>query len=615
MRALQGSGEYRRRDKAYEALVALRDGCAEIVFDTWDDDSKDEKWLSEFGRRIELTAIAIKTDIEEEPFHRFVGLLHEHHAAALSLAASESATRLSKHGVKGLEKTLALLRTQKEERRLAEELRELRLVHASVVMRDELIHDDRRLPRPTRIGLSRLAKDLWMASRLGERVVSDIVRPLGVDKPLEMLLSNLDMIDREELRADVVRLVWSEHDGDRALVAILKRLYESDILELDDLPDGVQSTLARQRKADECRDNPARFLGALDRMHDPDVYREHLLVALEAFPDLLRAHHSDEASRIVEIIERHKQPDEAYPWRVDLLDNVLSNLESYDLATSLVGVVTSGSSAVRNRVITVFEAMGEAALPILLRILTETDRRAACTDTAVALGRIAPPEWIVDHLTGKKLKPHTAHYLLKVLGEIGDVRHAIGIKGYVRHKHPMVRDAALEAAFLLGHDKAIPVLLRAIYDPNPDLVCRAIHFLERLEYTDKRYIKPLLGIVEPPPEGEEETHKSAPDAVQVAAIRALGKMGNLELGSVGTLEEHLLKVLPAPDRWRKFAIWRQTESHASDDLRVAVCDALAQIGTRLSMKRLHDQSGEPEQRVRVRMSRAAADIERRLNAS
>ena len=479
-------------------------------------------------------------------------------------------------------------------------------------MRDELIHDDRRLPRPTRIALSRLKKDLWMATRLQDRVVADIVCALPIGVEFEQLLVNLDMIDRSELKGDVVRVMWAANTGDRELLAMLKRLYLADDLALTDLPEAARSSVARERKAGECRDNPARFLGALDAMEDKDEYREHLLIALTVFPDLLRASGGEDATRIVELIKRHKQPSDGFVWRAELLADVLGDLESYDLATPLVGVVTSSGRAIRQRVMQVFDAMEALSLPILMRILTETDRTAVCNDAAVTLARIATPDWLVGQLSSKTLRPHTAHYLLKVLGEIGDVRHAVGIKGYLRHSEPKVRDAAVEAAFLLGGEKALPVLLRAIYDPNPDLICRAIHFLERLDYKDGRYVKRLLKFVTPPSEEGEEATKPAPELVQVAAIRALARMGSLKLGQQGTLEEHLLKVLPAPDKWKRFAIWRQTEETVSEDVRMAVCDALARIGGQASMARLNDQSGEPEQRVRVRMSRSAAAIERRL---
>ncbi len=611
LRILDRGGRYEKRDSALAALRA----CApqsEVLLDLWDDETDAQRRLHDFGRRLDIAALAFKTDMDEDDFHAFMKLVHEHHRGALSLAASEQAARLASHGEKGLEFTLNVLREEWEKRHLGREIRQLKVVGAAILPHEELVDDDRRLPRSVRIALSRLAKDSWMATRLGDRLVLDIAAPLGTGDYLWKLVANLDLIGREDLRKDMVTIMWSAHRGHAELLDLMRKALAEDILIVDEMPTEVQAILAAERKAEWCRDKPGEFVAALDAMGDSDAYADNIRVYLSALPDLVRTNGVDEIERLARVVKRHREEDPDAPGRATMLETVLVGLEAVALATPLVGMFTSGAADVRTAMGTLFEAMGPPAWPLLLRVLSETDRRAVCVDAALQLEQLTTPNWLVEQLTQHKPRPRAARYLLKILGAVGGVQHAIALKAWLRHGDEDVRDAAIEAAFKLGAERSLPVLLRAVYDPESSIVIRALHFLERLDYRDGRYLRHLFKLVKGQAGGDEAA-REAPEAVRVAAIETMTRLGDFSIPDPGSFEELLLGLLPEPHRW-SLTNWHPPEPTTIKRIRLAAVEALGTIGGEAALEIRENPSGETDETVKAKMERAAGTIRRTRRA-
>ncbi|MFT7622086.1 MAG: HEAT repeat protein [Myxococcota bacterium] len=608
VRLLDRGGKYERRDSLSAALSACAEQ-SEIQLDLMEDDTVAERRLHDFGRRLRVAVISVKTDIEPDELHRFVSLVHEHHRGALSLAATEQAARLAAHGEKGLERTLNVIRGDWEKRSLGSEIRALRSISVSFVASDELVDDDRRLPRQVRIAMSRLSKDLWMTTRLGDRLLLDIVRPLDQGDELRSMLVHLDVIESSELRPELLRVLWAQNRGDRQLLDHMRALLQDEVITVDNAPDDVQRLLARERKQAWCRENPEEFIAALDIMADADTYQENLRVLLAALPDLVQEGGLEQADRIARVLTRHQEPSDEFPWRPDSVETLLTGLESMDLATPIVGLYTSSSSGVRRGLNPLFESMRAPARALLLRILSDTDRRAVATDAALLLQSLVTPNWIVEVLSERKPRPRAAVYLLKILGEVGKVQHAIALKAWLRHGDKAVRDAAIEAAFRLGQQKALPVLLRAVYDPEPEIVMRAMHFLERLDHREPRYLRHLMKLVAGRSRSDDGS-KVAPDAVRVAAIETMSRLGSFSIPDGGGLEELLIGLLARPHK-RSLTAWRPPEPTVPQAVRIAAADALGKVGGTAAAKRLKDQSGETDDQVKNRMTRALNSVARR----
>ncbi len=477
------------------------------------------------------------------------------------------------------------------------------------VIRDrDMVSDSRALPWRVRLALTRL-----------------IQRPELIERAIQPLLAEPSYVQKFVLNLDLAAKAVP-HTGGELPEKVLSGLPDAHLAALaeallhkwrppSDNMGGREALLSKLQPPIELRTTPARFLGKLDMIDDAEVYEDQMLVVLRAFPELLAESRFTDAQRVVEQIMRHRAPGGAFENRGQVLEGLLTDLDLYKISDSYVDVMVNGKKMARQYVMEVLLAMDHAAIPILMRLFDACERDDVCEDAATALATLASGDWVSGLLLRTEQSANAARYLIRVLGEIGEMKHATVLGGYLKHRSPVVRDAALETVFKLGGEKSKPILLKGFLDPSPDLVCKAIRLLERLGHRDDAYVKRLVALVEPPAAAEADGRVASPETVQVAAIEALSHMGDMALDE-GTLEDHLLACVASPRRLsRPFSKgWRRQKGHDSVRVRLAICNALAVMGAETALDQLKDASTEPDRRVRVAMSRAAAEIGRRLES-
>jgi hypothetical protein len=163
------------------------------------------KKMHGFCMRNRLVSFSIKNIIGEEEFHRFIGVFVEHHVNMEAQRLLDSYEEQKRHAPK-----------------FTEQLLESRVLNVSVVLEDDLLKNQRRLPWRVKVALARLRKDLRLVplyakaseEELGEvklRILQDILRPLRRGTFLKQLFINLDLIAQEievlkdvELEADLL---------------------------------------------------------------------------------------------------------------------------------------------------------------------------------------------------------------------------------------------------------------------------------------------------------------------------------------------------------------------------------------------------------------------------
>ena len=612
--------------------------------------------LKTFCKRNRLVSFSLKTSIEEAEFHRFVEVFVRRH---VDMEANRLLAEASPETATGP--------------RFTEQLLDVGVVNVTVVLEDDLVEERRRLPWRVRVAMARLKKDLHLVPIFAKasamelraakmRLLSDILRPLRQGAFLRQLFLNLDLIaasvaelqgvdlerdlvealpgdrvlllgqsllqevehrqrrtlgyteaeQREDLDETVQRqlglvgeLMAGHHDDPKA-VTLLRELYDIKAVALSALPRVMQERIRLERWTASFLADAGAFLSALDRLESADAYVRELPNIVAIVPKLLEMRRWDDANRIIETLARHRDEPGGFARRQAIVAEAMTRFDHAEVLRLLVHAMETEPAEAREPLRRLFALMGSASVSPLVRILEDTERDDVCTDAAltlVAVGQAGATD-VAAVLQKRGLKRHTARYLLKVLGEIGTAASGEVIASYLRHPAPKVRDAANEAAARVYGVSAATALVAALDDDEPGVACHAIHLLERVASRHRLFVLKLVALL-----GPARPEKPVAEAVQVAAVTALGRMGNLAIGERGTLEDVLLACVEKPAAKGLGALLGRTAAPSrSEAFRGALYDALGTIGTERAAAELMDATSEPNVALKERRARAVKAI-------
>jgi HEAT repeat protein len=140
---------------------------------------------------------------------------------------------------------------------------------------------------------------------------------------------------------------------------------------------------------------------------------------------------------------------------------------------SLIPLLQDNVKAVREETSTALAAMGEAAIPALIKSLTHQDWSVRL-HAVESLGKTKSPKavepllWVVTHDGDSAVREDA----IRALGEIGDSQAVEYL--FTAMKEPGLRTSAVEALGRIGDRRAVPILIDVVTGVNPPNVTNAV---------------------------------------------------------------------------------------------------------------------------------------------
>ena len=463
----------------------------------------------------------------------------------------------------------------------------------------------------------------------------DLIEALSEPRLLSLgteLVSECDRVEADELAADELargdelkatvrrqlevlgmRLASLESatQGEQ-IVTMLRSLYLKEIVPLTVLPMRMQQLVSMERWTTSFLADADAFLSLFEEIESEAAYMQHLPNLVAIFPNLIRLKKYAESNRIIDLLKRHRDDKEGFRGRAQLVTSALEGLDNEEVIRLLVDAARTEPADVREVINGLFVAMGTAAIPPLVQVLEQSTREEILNETGLtlsAMGKEAIPH-LIAILEGGALKRNTARSIITVLSQVGDAETAAVIERYARHPQSGVREAALQALYNMGARDAVPILIAAMDDDESLVSLRAIHLLQRLESRHRPYVMKLIDLMNP-----EDAKTEVEPQVTIAAIKALGQVGNVSMGDLGTIEELLLDCFDRHGKNRVLALLSRGRSEGRARIRAALCETLVLFGGELSLERMEDTRDEPSPIVREQMRQAVKALEERLDGA
>lgn len=605
--------------------------------------------LHTFCWRNRLVSLSIKSVIRDAEFGRFVSVFVRSHANA----------------------TL----DEEDRIPFTEALHEAGVFNVSVVLNEDLIVARRRLPWRVRLALSRLQKDLRViplyakatAEQLRDakmRLLRDILRPLAEPAYLSQFFLNLDLIQSEvrelhegdveadlmsalppnlviavvpilmveleklqhgyrspSLPADIEQTVERQlaragrrlttHLEVAGAAQLINDLYARRLLSFQDLPPTLQRRYRTDHIAASLRKAPSLLVHRLQTLPDPAAYRETLRDALTVMPRLLAEGERELAEQLLEVILAHRQEPGGFPLRERMATMALSGADD-PIAAGLVEGLVQGTQDDQFVIRSVLVALGpSAARPLIAALESTRDPRVAAeielamtevdADTVLAVVRL---------LEGGQLKPRVTAHLLRALGQRRDKSLGKIILRYAQDPSSSVRAAAIDGLVAVHGRAATPLLRHAMNDPREEVAMHAIDLHLALQARSREFVILLVQFVTNQP---NVRGRRPAGQLRMKAISALARLGNVRFGEHGNLEGLLVRELgERPIERSRFGLRKGPREFPDDEVRVAMVDALAEIGGQEAMRRLQRNAEEASDAVRESMRWAVARLGARV---
>ncbi len=590
------------------------------------------KRFLEYFHRNDIVSFAIRRDLDEREFDRFMMLVVEHR-----LDVSEEGG---------------------ERPPFDEVLTAHDVFHITVMCRQELIGTTRRIPWAVNVALSRLRKDLRLVplycnatkrelEAVKAMIVADIVRPLQRVDLVRDLVLNADLVAAEvsdvvdiDIEAEVIHCLhpqiaakvglllvreldqfpvdaeseteWAVGVGslrrDRVLFALrrvgdrfLERTGEDDegllyemfrrkLIPLERLPSSIRTQVLVRGWTDQYLDAPHVHLQRLGAIPVRQSYVE-LLDALGAIAgELARRGEVYELSQLIGEVAAHAS-DEAsspFPQRATLARGMLQRLASKEVLGPVVQAAQHEDRDKRMLALQTIQAFGRPGVPFLLQVLYEASEPAVARDAVRALeelGDEAGPDVLLEIETFRHKAPMT-RTLLYLLGRLGYADAAGTVARYLAHYDAAVRREAARVLVRLDPQRARKALLLHLDEQDDTVLAAILDGLRQLRCADVRVRRVVWGVLEDPDLG------SRAPALLAAVLRLVRTWGNIACPDAPDQRvEGLLVEQVSRRRTRAWFAKKHTELPPA--YRAAIYDALCSVATEKSIEVL-EQAKEHE---------------------
>lgn len=558
-----------------------------------------------------------------------------------------------------------------ERERLTQGFLDQHILHISTVFNDDIVGKERRLPWRVQMALSRLRRDLRILPlyqratpeeirRVKIQIIDDVIRPVRAPELLKDFLVNCDLVaadiavleatqvereivgrlskemlvpavrefvkDLERLgrapgegqskemtrRLDILREVVDslgseagglEHD-------LLEWLLQRQVVSLEDLPLDLQHALQTRRLANTFLARKDEHVQALARFVPDEAGSRLATMVLQVLPELLRQREYQAVAAVLNAVnEGRRVPGTETSQALEQLAGPLHQaLATEDALTRALEDLGCRAKDERNHLVEILAFVGDAAGPGLLKAYATTDDRSVRASVFEAIRRIGRGALrpFLERLPDIEREWLVVRHILAAVGEHGDPSLAPPISRFLQHAHVHVRQAALTALFkLLGHD-AESHCLRALPDREAAVRQVAVEYLGRLKSRHPQALAFYAAALSPdapsaPPEN---------DAVLVQVCQALAGFEAFPADTLREAERILLAALRP--RESKGFLHRFTHASHSEQVRIAVCEALAAVGAPTAVGILRDV-GRGHGPVAEKAKAAARQIQERAS--
>ena len=604
--------------------------------------------LKTYFDRNRILNLSIKAGIPDEEFARFVGVMVTRTPDEGNAAWADAEAQF--------DFSAALARRE--------------VVHVSVLLWDDILGYERRLPWRVKVAFGRLRKDLrnlplfqkatGLELRVAKRqIVQDIIRPLMRPDFLKDLLVHSDLVTSENIDLQSIDL-----EGEIATCVtdpLVTPLVFEAMGDLDRVKARKHTSDPREREGAEHVEGrllavlkrlAARLLGNSDAESYPTLKQlfEHGVLRVAELPPELKQRVLQEAwtAKFLEQPQVHVQRFEAAstPDAVrgffDSFCLVLPELlakERYDEFNAVLAVVRKRADDA------VFAGVLREKRDDLFseELLARLDRavRAARKPTRIELLKVLAfcPNDAVPFLVA----------ILKDCGDAGVRRDAcdravqLGPRAAVSLKKALQEHAyewfvARNLLIVLGEIgdvSAAPDVQRFLTHPNAKVREEALvatmrirkqasepFLLERLGDTTrsvrKRALHALASVGSRHPRflGDLETmiasEKGEDDDLQFAAVSVLGLLGNIKLPSGRSAVDTLISLLPGGISFLSLSVFGWRRAALSIEVQAEACRVLGEIGDREAVRALFKAGKAPEAKVAAAARDAIVRIEQRL---
>ena len=345
---------------------------------------------------------------------------------------------------------------------------------------------------------------------------------------------------------------------------------------------------------------------ALDAARTPFDYAAELDSVERAVPLLIAGRRWEAVAPLVVALARHAIDDESFPWRARLARGALDRIYVPRVLSPIVQALADGSTPheVLSRVLS---AGGPRVVQAVAEIMERTS--AAPVRRLAAEVLAAHPAEARAHalamLAEATLPPVARRTAFELLGVAGQPDDALVIAQDRDHPSEEVRCTVLWAATALVRERAQGLLLRAVDDPSRVVQARAINLLGQIRTSDRNVLHRLADLL------DDESPAEDSEGVVSAALWALSYIGNVPIPGRGASVEKLLVTIaarPRPAGLRRVLGARSAEMWWRPQVRVALCHALATLGTERAIATLRAIGETPDDPARDEARRILAQM-------
>ena len=571
-----------------------------------------ELYVPKFAKYLErkdLTSLTLKNRMDQAEFNRFVDVMSD-------------PSQVDTH-------------RREDKERFTQTLVSQGIYNISYVFNEELLGLDREIPWRARVTLSRMKKDLKMIpyfqkmsgqelQEIAKNLIRDAIRPLRQPDLLYAILRNSDLAttseNREEMIEDVIissmqkqyllgasKILLREHlalkqlqkrdaveeKSDRLVKKSLARLKEvgtqeaedlveeffrNELITLDDLPPRLKEKIILEKKTDKFLAYTEQFFQQLDQAKESEKFLSLATSFVKIIPELIRRDKYREIFRIIEIFKTHFHQRKM--WAI-LAGQVLEEIGTGAVPAMLKDKFLTEKKEIRAAIVPIFGSLEIGAIEPLLEILKSSEdqwvRKNAC-EALIQIGPVAATH-LLEALGQQRVSVETTCDILRVLAEIKPQEWKAPLlkllRRYTTHEHPKLREQAFHSFCLLGGKEGESVFLSGLDDPDVDVRKRAVWCLGMLK--SHKGAEKMAGML------KEMAASSSPqrETLETQIYHAFGLSGNMSVQG-RTTEQILIEVLEKRGLKQWLGVF--DKNPISDPSLGVICDALAKIGTKESVK-------------------------------
>lgn len=388
---------------------------------------------------------------------------------------------------------------------------------------------------------------------------------------------------------------------------LLESLFKHQVLSLDDLPPDARDAPETAHLTDTFLTRKGEYLVSLAQIASEEASQNLTRMVSRILPELLRRGEYQTVNGILEVLKEGRRRSPVLEELARLLSQAMANDDSLK---HLIEDLDSKDKDRRNYLVEILAFVGDPAGPRLLGAYTKSEAKAVRMSAFEVIRRIGGSllERFLMQLPDIEHDWFIIFHILEALGEQGDVSLAQPISRLLQHPNAHVRQAALTALFKLQGAAAESYFLQALRGDRESTVRQmAVAYLGRIRSRHPEALELYIRALHV----DEPSVPLETDGVLIEICKALANSESLSADYISKAEKILLATL-RPVEQKRFVSWvKKALPQRSEQVRIALCKALAALGTSASVGPLSEIAKSESGVVAESAASAAKQIQER----